>query len=327
MERITGSAQELMEIGSKIRTYQEKHRGVDGKATTDTQMCKDFAGLGSTRQYTRILAGDLEEVDVEANLKDYRAVWNLIEMLQESEADDDPLYDDLSTVNDLRKAVAEVMREKGLNRYVHMQGPQGSGKTTAARMLQAKYGARIVIAEATEIWKENMNAMLGGILLAMGTKEPPVSVAEKFNKLIVDLNKSRICLVIDEAHHLGPKTINLVKSLLNQTPGEFVLLAMGTLWNKLESKAYAEAWQLTKNRLSERIRLEGVETVDVQKIVSRRLNLADEAAHKALVMAASQNGNLAFVKLVCRKAKKLAGRSDVTMETISKAMGMVAASR
>ena len=326
MER-TGNEQELRDIAAKIRSYQEKHRGTDGKLISDNQMCKEFAGLGSTRQYTRILDGDLEEVDVESNLKDYRAVWNLIEMLKESEADDDPIYDDLSTVNDLRRAVAEAMREKGLNRYVHMQGPQGSGKTTAARLLQAKYGARIQICEATEIWKENMNAALGGILMALGVKEPPVSVAEKFNKLVEDLNKSRVCLVIDEAHHLGPKTLNLVKSLLNQTPGEFVLLAMGTLWNKLESKAYAEAWQLTKNRLSERIRLEGVETVDVQKIAARRLGLDDEAAVKALAGAARQNGNLAFVKLVCRKAKKLSGRGAVTMETIHKAISTVTASR
>jgi DNA transposition AAA+ family ATPase len=326
MER-TGSEQELREIAAKIRGYQEKHRGSEGKAISDTQMCKEFAGLGSTRQYTRILAGDFEEVDVETNLKDYRAVWNLIEMLQESEADDDPIYDDLSTVNDLRKAVAEVMREKGLNRYVHMQGPQGSGKTTAARMLQAKYGARIVICEATEIWKENMNAALGGILMALAVKEPPISVAEKFNRLVKELNETRVCLVIDEAHHLGPKTLNLVKSLLNQTPGEFVLLAMGTLWMKLEGKAYAEAWQLTKNRLSERIRLDGVETVDVARMASRRLGLTDEASHKALAVAARQNGNLAFVKLVCRKAKKLAGRGEVTGETLAKAIGMVAASR
>ena len=323
MQQHTGTQQELVALAGKIRGYQEK------EDLSDSQMCQNFAGLGSTRQYTRILSADLDEVDIEGNLANYKTVWSVIELMKEGAAEDEPIYDDLSTVTDLRKAVAQVMVEKGLNRYVHMQGPQGSGKTTAAKMLQAKYGARIVICEATEIWKENMNAALGKILEALGVKGAamPVAVSEKFNKAVELLSKRRICLVIDEGHHLGPKTINLVKSLLNQTPGEFVILAMGTLWNRLEKTAYAEAWQLTKNRLLERIRLEGVETSDVQKIVSRRLGLASDDAAKALAALAVDNGNLSFVKLVCRKARKLAGKGDATTETLTKAAQLVAASR
>jgi type II secretory pathway predicted ATPase ExeA len=321
MKELSATEKELMTAAAAIRDYQTKTE------RSDNQMCKDFAGLGSTRQFTRILSGDLEEVDAETNLANYKAVLNLITLLAENEADDDPLYDDLSTVDDLRKAVAIAMREKGLNRYVHMQGPQGSGKTTAARMLQARYGARVAFCEATEIWKDNMNAALGGILVALGVRQPPIAVAAKFTRLVEKLNESRLCLVIDEAQHLGPKTINLVKSLVNQTPGEFVLLAMGTLWNRLETQAYSEALQLTKNRLSERIRLDGVETADVKKIIQRRLGLDSEEAAKTLAASARQNGNLAFIKLVCRKARKLAGKGQVTPELLARATGVVAASR
>ena len=330
-EDMSGDQRELFDLAHKIRAYQEETRNADGSRVSDGQMCGRFAGLGSTRQYTRILSGDMGEVNVGANLASYRAMWNLIEMMQNSEAEDDPLYDDLSFVVDLRKACADAMREKGLTRYVHMQAPQGSGKTTAAAMLKARYGARVVLAEANEIWKENMGAALSGLLIALGVKNPPVAMSAKFERLVERLNETRVCLVIDEAHHLGPKTLNLIKSLINQTPGEFVLLAMGTLWNKLETSAYAEAWQLTKNRMLERIRMDGVEAGDIASVLGRWLGMssADAAATaKPLANQAYSNGNMAFVKLVCRKARRLAGKAGtVTPEIVAKAAALVAGSR
>ena len=44
--------------------------------------------------------------------------------------------------------------------------------------------------------------------------------------------------MIDEAHHLGPHCLNTVKTLVNTTPGEFILVAIPTLWNKLQAHAY-----------------------------------------------------------------------------------------
>lgn len=324
-----GSTQaELADVARRIRAWQQSHKTAEGREITDSEMLRMFAGLGSTKTYTLIVSGEYEG-DLERWLREYQAIWNLMQMMDESASEDDPLYDDLTTVMDLRQAVAGAMREKGLNRLVIQEGPQGSGKTTAARMLAAKYGARIVMAEANQIWKDNMNAMLGGILEALGVRQPPVPVAEKFRMAVSKLNDTRICLVIDEAHHLGPSTLNLVKSLLNQTQGEFVLLAMGTLWRRLETTAYEEAWQLTKNRLLERIRLSGVEVADVQKVLERRLGMDGDArtAAQALAQTARNHGNMAFVKLVCRRARKLAGKGAVSPETVARAAALVAGSR
>jgi len=314
---------DLFEVAGRVRGWQEE-RGL-----SDTQMLREYPGLGSTKTYTRLIAGDAEDLDAARWLKDYQAVWSLIQLLAEAQAENDDVYSDLTTVLDVRQAVAQAMKERGNNRLVLIQGPSGSGKTTAARMLQGKYGARIVICEANEIWKENANAMLGGILRALGVKQPPIPVAAKFELAVARLNDSRVCLVIDEAHHLGPRTLNLVKSLLNQTPGEFLLLAMGTLWNRLETQAYAEARQLTQNRLSERIRFDGVELADVEKMLERRLGLDGElkAVAVAIRQAAGGNGHLAFVRLVCRQARRLARGGTVTAETVSRAAALVSGSR
>jgi len=319
----SATQQELSQVAARIRAHQ------DARKLSDSEMLRNFPGLGSTKTYERIVSGDTDELNTERWCKDYAAVWSLIQMLEESAAEDDPIYDDLTTVIDLRQAVASAMREKGNNRLVLVQGPSGSGKTTAALLLHAKYGARIQICEANEIWKDNANAMLTGILRALGVRQPPVSTTEKLMLTIDRLGESRTCLVIDEAHHLGPRTLNLVKTIINQTPGEIVLLAMGTLWNRLETQAYAEARQLTQNRLAERLRFDGVELADVEKMLERRLGLAGQAgaAAKALRQYATSHGNMAFVKLVCRKARKLAGKAEVTMETVQRAAGLVVGSR
>lgn len=312
----------LIENARKIRGWQLERKILDEK------MVSMFRGLGSSKTYTRIVAGDLEELDAGRWARNYETVLNVITTLDEHESSDDPLYDDLTTVMDLRAAVTGAMREKGNNRLVILQGPSGIGKTTAAFLVSARFGARIVLCEASELWKENANAMLGGILRALGVKHPPTAVSAKLDMTVAKLNESRVCLVIDEAHHLGPRTLNLIKSLLNQTPGEFVLLAMATLWHRLETQAYAEARQLTGNRLSERLRFEELEESDVALILERRLGIksATDSA-KTLAHAARSHGHMAFVKLVCRRARKLAGKGIVTTDIVDRAAADVAATR
>ena len=315
----------LKEVAGRIRGWQTERR------LSDSELLRRYRGLGTDRTFGRVMAGDLDELDVARWTADYEAVWQCIQMESEEATADEPHYDDLSPVLDLRRAVAEAMREQGTSRLVLVQGPTGSGKSTAAQMLRARYGARVQIAEADETWKDSPAAMLAGILDALGDKAPPISAAARLRKLIERLGATRTCLVIDEAHHLGPRTLNLVKTLINQTPGEIVLLAMATLWRRLETQAYEEARQLTQNRLCERIRLEAVEQGDVEKIVARRLGLPGGDGKKVaetICQAVRQaGGGLAFVKLVCRKARKLAGKEAVAVETVGRALSLVSGSR
>jgi DNA transposition AAA+ family ATPase len=318
---------ELREAAGRIRAYGE------AQGLSDRELVRRFPGLGSERVWTRIAAGDLDGVNAAQWVQEYQGVLASIEVLREHADGDDPLYDDLTTVLDLRAAVAEAMKERGLNRLVIFQGPQGCGKTTAALLLRAKYGSRVVFAEATELWRENCNVMLGGLLEAFGVQHAPTPAYEKWHLLVGPgghLVRRRVCLIVDEAHHLGPRSLNMVKSLINCTPGEVVILAMGTLWRRLETAAYEEARQLTQNRLLERIRSDGIEPADAEKFCARALGLAAgeaKAAAAALCQAAGMNGNLAFLKLVCRRARRLAGKGAVTVEVVKRAAGQVVASR
>jgi len=137
------------------------------------------------------------------------------------------------------------------------------------------------------------------------------------------MKSSRRSLVIDEAHHLGPHCLNIIKSLVNRTEWGFVLMCIGTLWRKLERGAYEEARQLTTNRLAERIKLACPTERDCQRMLERRLgNLADLKASTAMVAkTASVHGGLGFVRDVCKRlVDARVDDVEITLRDVAKAV-------
>jgi DNA transposition AAA+ family ATPase len=240
----------LRDTARRIAAYQEPQR------LSDTALVKTFPDLGSTKTYRRILNDDLAELDLEKQLASYRAVWALIESLaaQRGSRDED-LYDDFTGLAQFKKALLDAMHERSPARLIIVEGDTGTGKTSIRRVVQNRYGTRLLCIEATVAWGDSPMAMLGAIIKAAGGRELPASQADRFDKVVELLNATRRCLAIEEAHHLGVRLLNLLKSLMNLTPGEFATLAYPTLWARLEKAAYHEARQLTGNRLADRIRL------------------------------------------------------------------------
>jgi Rad3-related DNA helicase len=192
-------------------------------------------------------------------------------------------------------------------------------------LLRGKYGTgRISYVEASDVWADSPNAFLGAILRALGVTELPAGRVQRLEEVQSRLGISRRCLVIDEAHHLGPHCLNTVKTLVNTTPGEFILVAIPTLWNKLQAHAYQEAKQIATNRLSERVKLT-LDEADVRLYLSKRFQDASAAdlkvAAKIIRPSALLSGNYAFVRDVAREL------TGLDAETVSRAVSAVTARR
>lgn len=116
----------------------------------------------------------------------------------------------------------------------------------------------------------------------------------------------------------GPRILNTIKTLINQTPGEVMGLAMPTLWAKLErGAAYEECRQLTGNRLSERVKLAPINRGDLAKFVGRRLPGLNGALAQAVALVeahAKGRGNLAFARQVCKRAGEIHGADKISIE-------------
>jgi len=309
---------QLTAVAAQIRDWQTRRN------LSDSELCKKFSGLGSTKTYKRILDGELAELDLERWAIEYAQVWTLIELESSSGEEDEPIYDDLPHMTSTRLAVTDALQERGNNRLVIIEGPSGSGKTTAGRALAARFGRRIILGEADETWKDSLHNTLGGILRAMAARDLPNTSDLRRAKLTDLLTQTPACLVIDEAHHLGPRTLNIVKTILNQTKSQVVFLCISTLFRRLESAAYEEAKQLTANRLCERVRLSNPRPPEVEKFLERRLKWDDGAlksAAKVLAERAPNYGHWNFVNLVTRKCRQLAGpKCTIDQETFAKGM-------
>jgi type II secretory pathway predicted ATPase ExeA len=319
----SADAAELREIAERIRDWQL------AKQISDAAVVKRYTGLGSTKTYKRILEGDLKELDLEKQLTNYRTVEALIDSLGDDDGEDEALYADISPTVHLSRVALETMRERGIARFILMLGDTGTGKSSARKVILEKYGQRFLWIEATEVWNDSPNSLLGAILSALGEKQLPLIGVDRLIKVEGRLNESRIGIFIEEAHHMGVRCLNTIKTLINRTPGEFILLAKETLWAKLERAAYEEAKQLTKNRLAERIYIAGVTAADVKKILERRINWANGDMKSAvkLVTDRAPLGNLAFAREVIKRVNEMAEGEPVTIELFTTATTEEASSR
>lgn len=309
---------ELVETAAKIAAWGESH------GMSRAQLVRNFTDLGSEKSFRDISGGQLEGYNAENQLTKYRAVYATMEELA-NQGGEERIYDDLGTVVKIRRAFLGVVKATGTNRVLIVQGESGVGKTTAVGLLRGKYGTgRISYVEASDVWADSPNAFLGAILRALGVTELPAGRVQRLEEVQARLAISRRCLVIDEAHHLGPHCLNTVKTLVNTTPGEFILVAIPTLWNKLQAHAYQEAKQIATNRLSERVKLT-LDEADVRTYLAKCFPDAAAAdlktAARIIRPSALLSGNYAFVRDVCRA---LAG---LDADAVSRAVTAVAARR
>lgn len=324
---VTGAdAAELCLLADQIRYWQTE------QGYTTAELLRRYRGLGSDKTFKSICDRRISELDAEGWLTKYRAVWAVIESLtaQAPEAGADEVLT-LSGVNAVRMALMPVFVEEGNARLVFVTGDTGTGKTSIARWLLNKFGERLIELECFRAWDDRPNAFLGDVLRALGkpVNKDVTSAADKLRACIEELRVSRRCLLLEEAHHLGPRCLDTVKALINQTPGEFVMFAMPTLWNRLKQSAYEECRQLSGNRLAERVALE-LKARDIEMFLKARLDIDPQEAATAaglLMHHAARHGNLAFVRDVIARVRKAAKGGPVAVELITQASASEIASR
>lgn len=327
-------------MNTEIETTQETERQLRSlgehieeirraRGCTKAHWLKTFPDLGTDKTYSKITSGNLAELDLERWLGQYQYVVHLLENATEDPAEDD-LYDDLMGPARLCRAFLETARERGNARVLLLLGDSASGKSSAIRVLQRKpYGSRVTVIEATDAWKNRNfrgtgSALLRALARKLGVADLPRRIDDLLAEVVSRMTPQRRCIVIDEAHHLCPEGVNLIKHLVNQTPGEFILVALPSLWSKLESsrEAWTECKQLTGNRLAERIVLT-VDAGDVLRFVTNKLSALEgwtealgKGAATELTKLAPKSGNYAFVRDVCKRVKRSAEEGEVLSQAM-----------
>jgi len=256
--------------------------------------------IGSTGTFDAMLSGKTGGYDLDTWTERYTAA--LATMKAESANAENPVCESLANIGAVHRAVMEVLGRKGNDRVVLIKGDSGAGKTTALDYVIARTAGRVVKVEASDVWGDSPNALLGAILRALGRPSdgvPAFSVA-RLTEIQNLLNSQPRCIAIDEAHHLGPHCLNTLKTIINTTPAEIVICAIGTLWARLSSYAYSEARQLTTNRLLRVVTLAPSVSDIVKYITWRRpdtdTKVAGAIAARILSAAESAEGGMAYIR-------------------------------
>lgn len=312
---------DIMDLAARINRHAVR------RGWSKTRLCREFPALGSERTFRDMLAGRVENYDAAAQLASLTAVWSEVEGVS-GEGAEEAVYDDLTPVAAIATACLGAMKSWGINRVVIVLGEPGAGKTTSMRYLAQRYGERLTMVEASDVWADKPSALLGALAEQLGEIEPPVPAVERLRLVQRKLGVTRRAVVVDEAHHLGPKCLNTIKTLVNTTPGEFVLLAIPSLWAKLNRTAYIEAKQLSTNRLYELVQLD-LEERDIQAYMRHRLPKMQEAlagkAAKLVRPTALAGGNFSFLRDLCDDLEH--DGETITMQTVQDALAVTLARR
>lgn len=316
---------ELQSLARNIETYRTD------AGLSKAVFLREYPELGTDKTYGKIVAGDFAELKIEEKwLPAYRHVWMQIE--GDDQVHEVGIIQDLSGPRELCRAFLETRRERGNSRFILVLGDSGVGKSTALQIVKSKpYGQNAIEIEAIEGWKNRQArgsdmALLRALLRKLGVKQPPVSRDEMIQEVVDKLQGKARYLFIDEAHHLCPNGLNMIKSLINLTPVIVVATAMPILWERLSSsrQGWVECKQLTTNRLAEKIHLR-LEKADVVRFLTETAPELDTGtigkAAVALLDDAPRLGNMKFVSAVVKRFKReIAAGQEATIETFINAI-------
>lgn len=319
-----------------IRDWQQS------RDLSDNALLKRYPSLGSTKTYKKLLDGDYAELDLERQCANYEAAWALIEA-SGTERAAAPLHDDLTLAVQVRQAYLNARSNRhSPARVVFVLADTGAGKSSACQSLQKNWGKGLVVVEATAVWGERPLPFLRALLTALGRSgEVQESANALLEKCIAALSERHVDVAIEEAQHLRPQMLDTLKTLVNRSPGVFVLFALPTLWAKLEQRAYEEVRQLKGNRLSAVIRQPLLPEADVARLLDRGLSghtirrepaakgeLSDlDAVARKLAGTAPRFGNFAFIRDVIARAAELGDVPTLTAERLVEIAQNVAATR
>ena len=231
----------------------------------------------------------------------------------------------LKAVKQVARAVAQAEHEER-DRFVVFLAPTGGGKSKLAQWLGEYYHGRAITAEATECWRDSYLSAILGLADAIGIKDIPTNRRAAEAALIAELRTRPRIIVLDEAHYLGPTSINLVKAVLNRCPQTIVVaLAIPDLWARMSKAAWAEADQL-RNRAKAIARCEALDPDDIDTFLSDRLGDAWTSlnGHRPEVAASlrksCQWGLWAEAERIIEDALATVGDRPVTPDDLTAAM-------
>lgn len=315
------SEKALASLATRISDWWTTQMDADSRLRKG-ELLRRYPALGTDKTFNRFVKSDFSDTTttLENWLSDYRTVWQQIDelSLRQRATGGAAILQSFSGVKAVRDAVVQLTGEASSRRVMLVTGESGSGKSCCVTVMQQRWGARVVAVEIMNVWQDKPNRLLHAICEAVGMKPEglPSGGADKMPLLIRHLNATRTCLVLEEGHHMGPAMLNTIKTLVNKTPGEFIIIAIPTLLRRLQMAAYEEARQIfNSHRLARKIELK-VTAGDAILLLADRLGDSPHLKPAAIWLTeatrAPKHGNFGFIRDVADEVTAQRARDGTT---------------
>lgn len=297
------------------------------------KLAQQISQIGSDRTFTKILDGKFEDLNVDSQLRAYEIAALTVADLRTRDFPAEPIYPGFANVLNVKTAVSRAWNEPSIARTVIVSGENGTGKTTARDQILKDWPKGTVNTQADETWRDSLNTPYLEIIRALNVKrksengEPwriPNYPPDRQEVILDELNKRKLILIIDDAHRMGPRGLNMLITLIDKSLVVPVLFGLPVLLRRLFTTAYEEAIQLTGNRLCERVSLDSPSAGEILDLfTSRGVTFADKPteadASKRLVGECPDFGNWRFIVKVQRECFRMAGGKPMALDQFNTA--------
>lgn len=289
----TADEAEIFAVARDIQNWQR------GCSMSDVKLMKLYPALGSAKTFRKLCNEDSASLIVEDWLPKYRSVKKLIDDGLDQRAEQ-TIYDDLGTSSSLIEMGAKLLNHRGLNRILFVEGDSGSGKTFALSALARRHPGMVVKLEGSVAWSSPCAFLMSSLSAVTGADVDtlPNHFLKLQSRLTAELQQRRVLLMIDESQHLSGPGLNVLKWLVNNTPGAFVIAGQSTLWRRIQAAFWPEAKQLRHNRCFGYLTFGAPDLTDIKLFVTRRAKIEklNASTWNALADMAAKHGGFAFLR-------------------------------
>lgn len=153
---------------------------------------------------------------------------------------------DLELIAEEAADLLAAARAGSENKLAWYLAPSGGGKSTAARELARRFGGLVITARQS--WKESYFSACETIARALGVSGRLNGAKDAESAIIETLaadGEPRL-LLLNEVEFFGTATLNLIKSLLNETPAALVIFALPEFYHQITKLGGIHAHQLQR---------------------------------------------------------------------------------
>ncbi len=289
---------------------------------SDREFAQNYLKIYTESTWSKLRGGTYKAKDLSKAFGELKSALTSIRrrIVRQLKSTQGGRYHELDQFAAMARAVRDCLEKKGENRLIIYVAPTGGGKSRFIAELDSRES--VTSLRASEAWFSSYYHASLDIIAALEGSGKYGSAGES-RRAMLDLMRGRNQVIaIDEANYFGPRSINMVKDLLNETEWTVLLCMTREHWDKM--RRHWAAWSQLQRRIHTVFFHSPLNSDDAaQFLADAGLNGDSKKAARALADAANEFGAYDFVCRVIERLDEAGNHGHPTMADVEAAIAFV----